>query len=190
MKALNIMICGMAIMFTATASAVQQCEKVNNEYVFTESIENQYTVTTNNENNLHQSELQPTKRQDRVNSTHVEETSCYDVISSLTVISFDFDKHEIKSGDRLTLDALSRRDNLPARLVVVGHTDNEGNAAYNYDLGLRRADTVKQYLEVKGIKNISLFTRSEGQMKPRCVGNDNSVSACNRRVEIFYEVRQ
>ena len=184
------MICGMVIMFTATANAVQQCEKVNNEYVFTESIENKYTVTTNDENNLHQSELQPTKRKYSVNSTNVEETRCYDVISSLTVISFDFDKHEIKNDETFMLDALSLRDDFPARLVVVGHTDNEGSAAYNYDLGLRRANAVKQYLEVKGIKNISLFTRSEGQMKPRCVGNDNSVSACNRRVEIFYEVRQ
>ncbi len=190
MKALTIVIHGLLVMFTTTAVAMQKCEKINNEYFFTESIENQYTVTTNNENNLHQSELQPTKQQDLVNSTNVEETSCYDVISSLTVISFDFDKHEIKSDDTLTLDALILRDNLPARLVIVGHTDNEGNAAYNYDLGLRRANVVKEYLEVKGIKNVSLFTRSEGQMKPRCVGNDNSVNACNRRVEILYEARQ
>ncbi|SGY99699.1 OmpA family protein [Moritella viscosa] len=187
MKALTLVIYGLLMVFTATATAMQKCEKINNDYVFTESIENKYSVITNKENNLHESELQPNKQKDNVNSINFEETRCYDVSSSRTLVSFDFDKYNIKDSEKLVLDALVIRDDLPANLVVVGHTDNEGHAEYNHDLGLRRANAVKQYLEIKGIKHIRLITRSEGLRNPRCVGEGKGVGECNRRVEIFYE---
>lgn len=175
------------MIFTATATAMQKCQKINNDYVFTELIENKYLVITNKENNLHESELQPNKLKDNVNSVNFEETRCYDVSNSLTLVSFDFDKYNIKASEKLVLDALIIRDDLLANLVIVGHTDNEGNAEYNHDLGLRRANAVKQYLEVKGMKHISLITRSEGLRNPRCTGEGRAAGECNRRVEIFYE---
>jgi len=190
MKVLTLVIYGLLMVFTATATAMQKCEKINNDYVFTELIENTYSVITNKENNLHESELEPNKQKDNANSINFEEMRCYDVSSSLTLVSFDFDKDNIKDSDKLVLNALVIRDDLPVNLVVVGHTDDEGNAEYNHDLGLRRANAVKQYLEIKGIKHIRLITRSEGQRNPRCEGEGRGVGECNRRVEIFYEALQ
>ena len=184
------MICGMAIMFTATASAVQQCEKVNNEYVFTEFVTAQYTVATNKANRLHQTERRAMGGEANIDLKNVEETRCYDVIGFLTTLLFDFDSTVLKSGEQKKLNELAARHNLPGTLVLVGHTDDEGSNAYNNELGLRRAKVVAQYLIDKGIKNISLVTRSEGKLKPRCLGEGKVISECNRRVEIFYETRQ
>jgi len=190
MKALNIMICAMVIIFSATASAVQKCEKINNNYVFTDSVTALYTVTTNKDNRLHQSERRTMGKEDNVDSINVEEPRCYDVVGFLTTLLFDFDSVVLKPNEKKKLNELAVRNNLPDTLVLVGHTDDEGSNAYNNELGLRRAEVVAQYVMDQGINNINLVTRSEGKFKPRCVGEGKVVGECNRRVEVFYEGRQ
>ena len=66
--------------------------------------------------------------------------------------------------------------------MVTGYTDSTGPEAYNQALSERRANTVKSYLEGKGISNIT----AEGRGEANPVG-DNATRegrAANRRVEI------
>lgn len=50
--------------------------------------------------------------------------------------------------------------------VVTGYTDRLGSANYNYELGLKRADTIKTLLEQFGIPAQVIQTRSMGSQMP------------------------
>ncbi len=69
-------------------------------------------------------------------------------------------------------------------LVVAGHTDSKGRAAYNLDLSRRRAEAVKQFLLDEGqIDAKRLLVKPYGEEQP-LVSNDTAESrAQNRRVE-------
>jgi outer membrane protein OmpA-like peptidoglycan-associated protein len=68
------------------------------------------------------------------------------------------------------------------RFVVAGHTDATGNAQYNKQLSLRRAETVKRFLISKGIDARRLDTVGYGSQK--LFAPDKPADARNRRVEI------
>jgi outer membrane protein OmpA-like peptidoglycan-associated protein len=68
---------------------------------------------------------------------------------------------------------------------VVGHTDNTGSDAINEPLSLRRAESVRSYLEDRGIKADRIEVSGRGSREP-VVANDSAEDrARNRRVEIF-----
>jgi outer membrane protein OmpA-like peptidoglycan-associated protein len=70
------------------------------------------------------------------------------------------------------------------KIIITGHTDYVGSVAYNYQLGLQRAERVKQILIKKGIAAERIEVLSMGEEKP--VANNKSLKgrAKNRRVEI------
>lgn len=47
-------------------------------------------------------------------------------------------------------------------IVVIGHTDSKGNAKYNQKLGLKRAKSVKAYLEANNV-TVPIKTESKGK---------------------------
>jgi OmpA-OmpF porin, OOP family len=76
------------------------------------------------------------------------------------------------------------------RIDLVGYTDRLGSDAYNAKLSQDRADTVKAYLQSKGV-NAPMTTAGRGAADPvvQCQGNKPTpqLTAClqpNRRVEI------
>jgi OOP family OmpA-OmpF porin len=75
-------------------------------------------------------------------------------------------------------------------VVITGHTDRLGSAAYNQRLSQRRADAVKQYLVSKGVDASQLKAEGKGATQPvkECKDrNRQALIAClepNRRVEI------
>jgi outer membrane protein OmpA-like peptidoglycan-associated protein len=68
---------------------------------------------------------------------------------------------------------------------VVGHTDNTGSDAINEPLSLRRADTVRLFLEDRGIKTSRIETVGRGSREPLAANDTADNRARNRRVEIF-----
>jgi len=68
------------------------------------------------------------------------------------------------------------------RFLVAGHTDAKGSAAYNKQLSLRRAETVKRFLVEKGIDPKRLDTIGYGSEK--LLSPDHPDDPSNRRVEI------
>lgn len=77
-----------------------------------------------------------------------------------------------------------------ARIDVVGHTDAIGTDAYNDELGLRRAQTLRQLLIESGISPQRISARSMGRRQPMsngCHGARSDVIKClapDRRVVI------
>ncbi len=76
------------------------------------------------------------------------------------------------------------RSHPDARIAVTGHTDNQGSAAKNQQLGMERAQTVAGILASFGMAETQLNIRSEGQKKPIAPNTTPEGRAQNRRVEV------
>jgi outer membrane protein OmpA-like peptidoglycan-associated protein len=72
-------------------------------------------------------------------------------------------------------------------LVVEGHTDSQGSAAYNQDLSQRRADAVRDYLVLKGYPTDQIVARGMGKGTPIADNASPEGRANNRRVEIVIQ---
>ena len=68
-----------------------------------------------------------------------------------------------------------------AELLVVGNTDESGSNAYNYNLGLARAQKVANYLMAKtGMDESKIVVRSDGKVRPQSDKKED-----NRRVDVY-----
>ena len=100
-------------------------------------------------------------------------------------IQFAFDSAEILPSARAQLDALAEGVRLlpdTTRVMIEGHTDAVGSDAYNQELSLRRAQSVKRYLiAAHGIEGSRLRAMGLGEYAP-LVGLAPNASE-NRRVQ-------
>ena len=112
------------------------------------------------------------------------------VISLSGSVLFASTKSELLPAAQARLNevatALIREDAL-SNIVVEGHTDSQGAAAYNQDLSQRRAQSVRDYLVTRGIASDRI--RAEGFGLTRSVADNGSPEgrANNRRVEIVVQ---
>lgn len=65
--------------------------------------------------------------------------------------------------------------------TVEGHADERGTAEYNYSLGARRGQVVRDYLASRGVSASRIRTVSYGKTRPVAVCNDISCWSQNRR---------
>ncbi len=75
----------------------------------------------------------------------------------------------------------------PRSLLVVGHTDRTGTAAYNMKLSARRAETVGQALVDRGIPGRSHRLEAKGEEDPLVPTEDGVPEPQNRRVVIQFQ---
>ena len=75
-------------------------------------------------------------------------------------------------------------DKLGVKALVVGHTDNTGNAANNITLGQNRADFAKNYLTQNGILSSNIDTSSKGPNEPIADNATKAGRAKNRRTVV------
>ena len=74
----------------------------------------------------------------------------------------------------------------PGTLVrVAGHTDNVGSDASNNTLSIARADTVRDFLEDRGVSRSRIEAVGRGEREPIASNDTADGRAKNRRVEIF-----
>jgi|SRR4051812_34262955 outer membrane protein OmpA-like peptidoglycan-associated protein len=67
---------------------------------------------------------------------------------------------------------------------VEGHADTRGDSDYNLDLAQRRAQSVAQALEERGVSPKRVETHAYGAEKPVCARHDEDCWSQNRRVDI------
>jgi peptidoglycan-associated lipoprotein len=98
-------------------------------------------------------------------------------------IYFDFDKYDLRTDARATLDrkASFLNQNSSVRVQIEGHCDERGTSEYNLALGERRANAAKQYLTTAGISAGRLSTISYGEERPLDPGHNEAAWARNRR---------
>ncbi len=81
----------------------------------------------------------------------------------------------------LALNALVAKPDV--NVLIVGHTDNIGSAAYNKTLSLRRAQAVKTWLTKKGISVKRMSVAGKGFDEPIDDNTTQEGRANNRRIE-------
>jgi len=103
-------------------------------------------------------------------------------------LNFDFDKSNLRPLGKSTVAAaanyMKQNPNLTA--TIVGHTDSYGSDAYNKDLSLRRANTVKAEMVNNGVEASRLKTAGYGESQPIATNSTAEGREQNRRVEIIY----
>ena len=101
-------------------------------------------------------------------------------------VTFATDQDQLNPGFFPVLDSVaSVLNSYPQTLLDIdGHTDNTGSAQYNQALSERRAVSVAQYLNSRGIDPRRLLVVGFGQTQPIAPNNSEAGRAANRRVEI------
>jgi peptidoglycan-associated lipoprotein len=80
-------------------------------------------------------------------------------------IYYDLDKFDIRADAALELDKLVQvlKDNSTLRIELGSHTDTRGSDTYNTRLSQRRAESVINYLSIKGISQSRLEAKGYGE---------------------------
>jgi OOP family OmpA-OmpF porin len=102
-------------------------------------------------------------------------------------IHFDTGKSTIKPESETTINEISRllKEQKDLKLIVVGHTDNQGDLKYNMNLSQERAKSVVNTLvNDHGISADRLMHWGVGFMSPTATNRSEDGRAKNRRVEL------
>lgn len=100
-------------------------------------------------------------------------------------VYFDTDSSEINPQSQAILDRQAQWLNKYTRysFQLEGHADERGTREYNFALGARRAEAVKNYLIARGVGANRIRQISYGKERPVAVCNDISCWSQNRRVQ-------
>ena len=111
--------------------------------------------------------------------------SFYDM--TFTESNFDFDSDVFKPGTAFKTYADSVKIYLALNpdktLTIIGHTDIIGTDAYNNELGLRRAKSVRKYIRDMGVES-KINIGSKGKREPVAPNDTEANRRKNRRVNI------
>lgn len=77
-----------------------------------------------------------------------------------------------------------------AHIQLEGNADERGSREYNLALGHRRADAVRNTLNLHGVADGQMEAISYGKEKPRALCHDESCWQENRRTDIAYPIRK
>jgi outer membrane protein OmpA-like peptidoglycan-associated protein len=115
-----------------------------------------------------------------------------DVLSTLPpsaehfTLYFQFESDELTPESRalfaVILESATRRP-VP-EVAVIGHTDTTGTPAGNFELGLKRAQTVRSLLVAQGLDPALIEVTSHGEGDLLVQTADQVLEPRNRRVEI------
>jgi len=105
------------------------------------------------------------------------------------LINFDFDSTQIQTESYPLLDEFGKalKSGLAdGSFIIVGHTDSVGTTEYNYELSMRRANAVIDYLMVHhGIDPSRLTMKGYGETRPIASNDSEKDRSLNRRVEFI-----
>ena len=117
----------------------------------------------------------------KLNSIHVDE-----VLFISDKINFDVGSAKILPTSFPELDKIVKIvKEKGVKIRIEGHTDTQGDAAFNQTLSEQRADSIKEYFISKGIKPENLETAGYGQSKPVADNKSERGRSINRRVEFI-----
>jgi outer membrane protein OmpA-like peptidoglycan-associated protein len=129
-----------------------------------------------------------------VTAFQVEETATEIIVDLAADVLFPFDSADLMPGApeqlRKTIAQIQRGGQGDIR--VVGHTDSQGEGAYNDDLSLRRARAVAAWLSSEGgVPSARVKAEGRGEREPAASNqtssgmDDPNGRARNRRVQVI-----
>ena len=110
-------------------------------------------------------------------------------ILSRRSIYFDYDSNLVKDEHKPVVAAHAKylQQNRAAKMKVEGNADERGSREYNLALGQRRADAVRQMMQLLGATTEQIEPVSFGEEKPRCTEHEENCWWQNRRGDIVYQ---
>jgi len=105
------------------------------------------------------------------------------------VIYFDFDKYNIRADQMSKVEKLAKllKENSSNYTIrIEGNCDEWGTEEYNYALGLKRANSVKNALIKLGVDPKKLTVISYGELNPVCTAHAKWCWKKNRRDNFTY----
>lgn len=101
-------------------------------------------------------------------------------------IQFEFRSDELTPSSLPVLNDIVQilKENPYLKIIVEGHTSNDGSAEANLKLSQNRAGRVKQYLVTQGVAESRITAVGYGSSRPLKPGDTEEEKAVNRRVEM------
>ncbi len=101
-------------------------------------------------------------------------------------VTFATDSADLRSGFFEVLNSVGKvlKEFDQTVVEVAGHTDSTGSESYNQGLSERRAGSVSEYLQAKGVSDQRLITVGMGELRPVAENQTAEGRQANRRVEI------
>ena len=129
-----------------------------------------------------------TLKQDQNSSSNKQKVSIQERLNTLLrdkKIQFLFGKDLLTKESKKLLDSIAKilNENKKTLIEIAGHTDSLGNSRRNQKLSQRRAQSVKRYLVVKGVKEDRLKAVGYGESMPLVPNDTPQNRRINRRVE-------
>ena len=129
---------------------------------------------------------------DSVQSIEVSSSKAYDTpteskaLFANATVYFEFDKYNLSTRSIQALKGVIElmKENDSIEITIAGHADERGTREYNLALGQRRAESVANYMLLKGISRSRLTIKSYGEEMPIMQGSNERSWARNRRAEI------
>ncbi len=102
-------------------------------------------------------------------------------------VYFDTNRAVIKRVSFPLLDDVARamKDNPKIKVEIGGHTDSQGNNAFNFRLSQLRADSVRIYLIKAGVTSDRMVAKGFGETIPLADNRTKAGRSQNRRVEFL-----
>lgn len=104
---------------------------------------------------------------------------------------YDYDQADLREDARSALAANAEwlKKYPTVQVLMEGHCDERGTAAYNLALGERRANAAKEYLASLGVDGSRLRTVSYGKERPFCNESTESCWQQNRRAHFVISAK-
>jgi OOP family OmpA-OmpF porin len=129
-----------------------------------------------------------------------EKTSVEDSLSKIMAampqklsITFEYDKAAFKSDqqtDSKIAEFKSWLEKYPAaKISITGHSDLVGTEEYNYDLAMKRATVIGNYVQSQGIDAGRVIVESKGEKEPAADYLTAEGRAKNRRTEVIIKMQ-
>lgn len=124
--------------------------------------------------------------QDRLPNARVERVGEGIAVTFDSGILFAVNSSQLQSAGQQNLRdlAASLEEYEGTDVLVVGHTDSTGDAAYNQGLSERRADSARNFLIGAGLESSRVRAIGRGEEEPVDTNDTEAGRQANRRVEI------
>jgi OmpA-OmpF porin, OOP family len=150
---------------------------------FHKAMHNIYKFLTHESEEEVQSEFQ--KKQKKKSESNVVVVTQNNKKEVMQIIYFDFDNSSLSQVSKKKLiNFLDKNTKELSKYIIFGHTDTRGTSKYNFNLSIKRAESVKDILLNHGVfeKNISIFGKGENDLAVDTP--DDTKHPANRRAEV------
>ena len=123
------------------------------------------------------------------NNTSQPTEGLEEIKSQIQSVYFDFDKFSIREDMLNTVNSnvklMNSKTAVAYNVLVEGNCDEWGTDEYNYALGLKRAQIIKEALIAEGLAENRISVLSYGEANPVCLEYKDECWAKNRRTDFL-----